>query len=425
MATHSIIAQLPVELLSRPVPVAGGGGGQCIVDLAAAVRMLGSFCGGGLELQFDGRVQAVDVHREENTICVTPTPTVPEDNSGGDGSQPPQHQQSRPPFVKAPMQPAEPPTTSTSSNSVVSAVITSASPAETCDDDTASTTAPVTQEYKHVPAAPVPGAGDGGFVTLVRPPSASSSSSPAVPGTTTRTLTSVTGYPVSPAPEAPVPVPQSQAPPAVQTVPVYAVSLPAPAPAAPPSSCTSEYETIDVTKVEGIDHKTLGVYLGVLDLDLSDILGRHGGLLGLGDLLSGGGGSKSSSSSEAVTRATKKTYRMSCGVWLPTYAAGEEEAARPPTTAPSHQKCLEACVRCAVDDAARSGAPADCVAAAHNPGLAEGNCHFWIGLRSQRQEHEHEYEQTPPNTGDDGGAARGSGHGTWNVANLGGEQFVN
>ena len=99
-----------------------------------------------------------------------------------------------------------------------------------------------------------------------------------------------------------------------------------------------------------------------------------------------------------------------------TYAAEEKPA--PPTTAPSHQKCLEACVRCAVDNAARSGEPADCVAAAHNPALAEGNCRFWTGLRSQ----EHEHALTTP-VGD--GAPRGSAHGTWNVANLGGKQFVN
>lgn len=418
MATHSIIAQLPVELLSTPVPVpGGGGGGQCIVDLAAAIALLGSSCGGGLELRFDGRAQAVDVHHEESTICVTPTPTIPDDG-GDDDPSPHQYQQSRPPFVKGPVPPVESPTTSTTSTSVVSTATTTML-AETCDDDTTSATAPATQEYKHIPAVPVPDAGDDGFVTLVRPPPAApSSSSPAVPVSTTRAFTS-TGYPVSPPP---VPVPQSQPPPAVQTVPVYAVNPPAPPPAAAPpssSSCASEYETIDVTKVEGIDHETLGLYLGVLDLDLSDILGRRrsgGGLLGLGDLLGGGGGSKSTVE-EAVTHATKKTYRMSCGMELPSYATASSEPA-PPTTAPSHQKCLEACVRCAVDNAARSGEPADCVAAAHNPALAEGNCRFWTGLRSR----EHEHALTPP-VGD--GAPRGSAHGTWNVANLGGKQFVN
>ena len=86
MATHSIIAQLPVELLSTPVPVpGGGGGGQCIVDLAAAIALLGSSCGGGLELRIDGRAQAVDVHHEENMICVTPTPTIPDDGGDDDG----------------------------------------------------------------------------------------------------------------------------------------------------------------------------------------------------------------------------------------------------------------------------------------------------------------------------------------------------
>ena len=273
MATHSIIAQLPVELLSTPVPVpGGGGGGQCIVDLAAAIALLGSSCGGGLELRIDGRAQAVDVHHEENMICVTPTPTIPDDG-GDDDPSPHQYQQPRPPFVKGPVPPVESPTTSTTSTSVVSSATTT-SLAETCDDDTTSTTAPATQEYKHIPAVPVPDAGDDGFLTLVRPPPAPPSSSPAVPVSTTRAFTS-TGYPVSPPP---VPVPQSQPPPAVQTVPVYAVKSPAPPAAAPPSSssCTSEYETIDVTKVEGIDHETLGLYLRVLDLDLSDILGRRG-----------------------------------------------------------------------------------------------------------------------------------------------------
>ena len=275
---------------------------------------------------------------------------------------------------------------------------------------------PVVHEYTAVPVVPVPvpeHAEDDGFKTVVRSSSCSSSTT-SQHVTSTSTSLSSASTPVTTAYQVTTP------PPAVETY----VANPPP----PPSTCTSEYETIDVTEIEDIDEDALSEYLDLLDVNLGGIAGaplrRRGGLSGLGDLLGLGnllGGGSKASSNEKTTQATKKTYRMTCGVNQP---PSVPSAPAPPTTisAPSHDHCLKECIRSAVDDAAQSGEVSECVAAAHNLALAEDNCQFWTGSPEAptQEPQEQGYESDPVPTG-----SKDHGHGTWNVANLGGKQYIN